>query len=87
MTIRLFFEGALVSLIPVIPLKCPFDAYVLDVPETLDAMSKLAFVKYTGVPNPNSINKTGSIFPVASSVFTALVKPLAIYKLSITSNS
>ncbi len=50
-------------------------------------MSKLAFVRYTGVPKPNSNKITGSIFPVASSVFTALVRPLAIYKLSITSNS
>ena len=87
LTTRLFLEGAFVSLTPVIPLKCPFAKYVLELPETLDVMSKLAFVRYTGVPKPNSNKITGSIFPVASYVFTALVRPLAIYKLSITSNS
>jgi len=37
--------GAFVSCTPVIPLKCPLAKYVLDVPETLDVMSKLAFVR------------------------------------------
>ena len=76
-----------VSFILVTDFKCPFARYVLELPETLEVISKLALVKYIGVANPNSINKTGSIVPVASSVLTALVKPLAIYKLSITSNS